>query len=117
MSIKIYHNPRCSKSRDSFNLLTEKGLDFETRAYLKTPPSQEELEDLLQKLDYKAAQLIRKTEPAYKEHFKGKTLSESEWIQAMLEYPKLIERPIIIVGDKAVVARPIEKLMDLLASK
>jgi arsenate reductase len=117
MSIKIYHNPRCSKSRDSFNLLNEKGIDFETLEYLKTPPNQEELEGLLRKLDYKAEELIRKSEPVYKEHFKGKTLSEEEWIKAMLEYPKLIERPIIIVGDKAVVARPIEKLIDLLESK
>ena len=112
--IQIYHNSRCSKSRNSFNLLQEKGLDFETIEYLKTPPTKEELESLLKKLGFKAEQLIRKSEAIYKEKYKGKELSEVEWIEAMLEHPKLIERPIVIKGNKAVIGRPIENVVELL---
>lgn len=114
MSLKIYHNPRCSKSRDSFNLLTEKGLTFETVEYLKTPLSKEELTELLSKLNIPAKDLIRKGEKDFKENFKGKELSEEEWIDAMLSFPKLIERPIVVKGDKAVIGRPIEKVIELI---
>jgi len=113
--IQIYHNPRCSKSRNSFNLLQEKNLDFETVEYLKTPPTKDELKMVIKKLGIKAEQLIRKAEAIYKENYKGKELSENEWIDAMLQYPKLIERPIVIKGDKAVIGRPIENVIDLLA--
>ena len=112
--MKIYHNSRCSKSRNSYNLLKERGVDFETVEYLKTPLTKEELKDLLVKLDIPAKELIRKGEAAFKENFKGKELSEEEWIAAMLQFPKLIERPIIVKGDKAVIGRPIEKVIDLL---
>lgn len=114
MSLKIYHNPRCSKSRDSFNLLTEKGLTFETVEYIKTPLSKEELTELLSKLNIPAKDLIRKGEKDFKENFKGKELSEEEWIDAMLSFPKLIERPIVVKDDKAVIGRPIEKVIDLI---
>jgi arsenate reductase len=113
--IQIYHNPQCSKSRNSFNLLQEKNLDFETVEYLKTPPIKEELKIVLEKLGIKAEQLIRKTEAIYKENYTGKELSENEWIEAMLQHPKLIQRPIVIKGDKAVIGRPIENVIDLLA--
>lgn len=112
--IKIYHNPRCSKSRNSYNLLEEKGLDFETIEYLKTPITKEELKGVLIKLGIAAEDLIRKGEKDYKDNFKGKTLSEDEWIDAMLTYPKLIERPIVVKGDKAVIGRPIENVIALL---
>jgi len=112
--MKIYHNSRCSKSRDSFNLLTEKGIEFETIEYLKTPLTKEELTDLLAKLNIPAKDLIRKGEAAFKENFKGKELSEEQWVEAMLEFPKLIERPIVVKGDKAVIGRPIEKVIELL---
>ena len=115
--MKIYHNPRCSKSRDSFNLLTEKGLSFETVEYLKTPLTKEELTELLSKLGIPAKALIRKGEAAFKENFKGKELSEEQWIDAMLAYPKLIERPIVVKGNKAVIGRPIEKVIDLIGSE
>lgn len=114
--MKIYHNSRCSKSRNSFNLLKERGLDFETVEYLKTPLTKEELKDLLVKLDIPAKELIRKGEAAFKENFKGKELSEEEWVDAMLLFPKLIERPIVVKGNKAVIGRPIEKVIDLLDS-
>ena len=110
----IYHNPRCSKSRDSFNLLTEKGIDFETIEYLKTPLTKKELTALLAKLKIPAKDLIRKGEKDYKENFKGKELSQKQWIEAMVEYPKLIERPIIVKGNKAVIGRPIERVVELL---
>jgi len=112
--MKIYHNPRCSKSRDSFNLLTEKGVVFETIEYLKTPLSKAELQDLLKKLNLKAEALIRKGEAVYKDNFKGKELTEKQWIDAMIKYPKLIERPIVVKGDKAVIGRPIENVIELL---
>jgi len=112
--MKIYHNPRCSKSRDSFNLLIEKGLDFETIEYLKTPLTKKELKDLLSKLNIPAKDLIRKGEKIFKDNYKGKEMTENQWIEAMLEFPKLIERPIIVKGNKAVIGRPIEKVIDLL---
>lgn len=112
--MKIYHNSRCSKSRDSFNLLTEQGIEFETIEYLKTPLTREELRELLEKLNISAKDLIRKGEKDFKENFKGKELSEEQWVEAMLEYPKLIERPIVVKGDKAVIGRPIEKVIDLI---
>jgi arsenate reductase len=112
--MKIYHNPRCSKSRDSYNLLVDKGLDFETIEYLQTPLNKKEIKALLAKLDIPAADLIRKGEKDYKENFKGKKLSEAKWIDAMVKFPKLIERPIIVKGNRAVIGRPIEKVVELL---
>jgi len=112
--MKIYHNNRCSKSRDSYNLLKEKGIEFETIEYLKTPLTKKEITELLSQLNIPAAELIRKGEAAYKENFKGKELTESQWIDAMVKFPKLIERPIIVKGNKAVIGRPIEKVIELL---
>ena len=112
--MQIYHNPRCSKSRDSFNLLTEKGIEFETIEYLKNPPTKKELKALLVKLDIPAKNLIRRGEAIFKENYKGKELTENQWVEAMVKFPKLIERPIVIKGNKAVIGRPIEKVVDLL---
>ena len=112
--IQIYHNPRCGKSREAKTLLEEKGIDLEVVEYLKTPLSAEELSSLLKKLNLKAEDLLRKQEAVYKENYKGKSLSEEEWISAMLENPKLIERPIVVNGNKAVVARPAEKVDEVL---
>ena len=115
--MKIYHNNRCSKSRGCYNLLEEKGVEFETVEYLKNPLNKKELTDLLKKLGIPASELIRKGEPDFKEHFRGKELTEVQWIAAMVKYPKLIERPIVVKGNKAVIGRPIEKVIDLLKSK
>ena len=112
--MKIYHNPRCAKSRNSYNLLKERDLEFETVEYLKTPLTKEELTDLLAKLDMPAKDLVRKGEAVFKEKFKGKELSEEQWIEAMVEFPKLIERPIVERGDKAVIGRPIENVIYLI---
>ena len=114
MKITIYHNPRCSKSRESLHLLEESKLDFQIIEYLKTPPNRTELQKIVVQLDLKAEQLIRKSEAIYKENYKGKKLSEEEWIEAMVKYPKLIERPIVIYGNKAVIGRPIEQVKQLI---
>ncbi|HIP36974.1 MAG TPA: arsenate reductase (glutaredoxin) [Crocinitomix sp.] len=112
--MKIYHNPRCSKSRNTLNIITEKGKNVTVVQYLKTPPSNEELRELLKKLNLPAKDIVRKGEQEYKEYYKGKELSEEEWIDAMVKYPKLIERPIVVNGDKAVIGRPPEKVLEIL---
>lgn len=114
--ISIWHNPRCSKSRDSFKLLEEKGLDAEVVKYLDDTPSKEELQNMLKMLGMNSAQeLMRKKEAIYKElNLKDET-SEELLLEAMIKNPKLIERPIVIKGNRAVIGRPIEKVIELLA--
>ncbi len=112
--MKILHNPRCSKSRQSLELLQSKTENIEIVEYLKTPPTKEELTEILQKLDIKAEDLLRKKEQIFKDNFKGKELSNEEWIQVMVENPKLIERPIIINGSKATIGRPPENILDII---
>jgi len=109
----VYHNPRCSKSRLALQYLEEKGKTFDVVEYLKAIPSAEDLDRVLTQLGIEPEALLRKNEVDYKEHFKGKELSRNEWIEAMRTYPKLIERPIVIKGNRAVVARPAEKIVDL----
>jgi len=114
--ISIWHNPRCSKSRDSFKLLEEKGLDAEVVKYLDDTPSKEELQNMLKMLGMNSAQeLMRKKEAIYKELNLKEETSEELLLEAMIKNPKLIERPIVIKGDKAVIGRPIEKVIELLA--
>ncbi|WP_107037145.1 arsenate reductase (glutaredoxin) [Brumimicrobium mesophilum] len=112
--MKIYHNPRCSKSRSALQLLEEKGAEVQVVKYLENIPTSAELKDLLQKLGLKAEEIVRKGEQDYKDNFKGKTLSDDEWIEAFITYPKLIERPIFVNGDKAVVGRPPENVLEIL---
>lgn len=112
--MQIFHNPRCRKSRETLALIAEAGVEPEIILYLDKPPTQKKLKEILIMLDIPAEKLIRKSEPAYKENFKGKSLSESEWIKAMVKYPKLIERPIVIKGKKAVLGRPPENVRLLL---
>lgn len=109
----VYHNPRCSKSRLALQYLEEKGKTFDVVEYLKEIPTSESLETILNQLGMEPESLLRKNEVDFKEHFKGKELSRTEWIEAMRSYPKLIERPIVIKGEKAVVARPTEKIDEL----
>lgn len=113
--IQIYHNNRCTKSRQALQELESSDQAFEVIYYLETPPSKIQLEELIRKLDIKPFELIRKGEKTYTENYKGKTLSDSEWIDVMVEKPILIERPIVISGDKAVVARPTERIRELLS--
>lgn len=111
--MELYHNPRCSKSRQALALLEEKGISPEIRLYLSDVPSKKELTTILNKLDIPAEKLIRKGEKVYKEQFKGEKLSQGEWINAMVEHPKLIERPILINGDKAMIGRPPENVLEI----
>ena len=112
--MKIYHNPRCRKSRETLALIEEKGLQPEVIEYLNNPLTASELKEVLGKLDMPAASIIRKGESIFKEQFKGKDLSEEQWIQAMVDYPKLIERPIVVKGNAAVIGRPPENVLSLL---
>ncbi|WP_406683939.1 arsenate reductase (glutaredoxin) [Seonamhaeicola sp. MEBiC1930] len=113
--IKIYHNNRCSKSRLGLAALEEAGKDFEIIKYLENIPSKEELQEIINLLGIKPIELIRKNEAIWKQNYKGKDLSESEIITAMIENPKLIERPIVINGDRAVIGRPTEKIFDIIS--
>lgn len=112
--MKLYHNPRCGKSREALKLLQEKGIEPEIIEYLKNIPTHAELEDVLQKLGMKAEDLLRKNEKVFKEMYKGKDFNDAKWIDAMIAEPKLIERPIFVNGDKAVVGRPPEKVLELI---
>jgi arsenate reductase len=103
--IQIYHNPRCGKSRNCVALVAEKETGVEIIKYLETPPSKKELADLLQKLNFKPIQLVRVKESIWIENYKNKTLTDDAIIQAMVENPILIERPIVIKGDKAIIGR------------
>ncbi len=111
--MKIYHNPRCSKSRAGLKLIQEAGKDVEIIEYLKTPPTEPELKKLLLMLGMNPLDLIRKNDSIFKEQFKGKELSDDEWIKIMVENPKLIERPIVVDRNKAVLGRPTEKIENL----
>lgn len=113
-TMKIYHNPRCSKSRQTLSLLIDNDVDPEIFEYLKTPPTTEELNEVIKMLGIKPIDLIRKGEAIYKENYKGKELSDKEWIEAMVDYPKLIERPIVIDGNQARLGRPPELVLELL---
>lgn len=112
--ITIYHNNRCTKSRCALQELEKSGKAFEVVYYLETPPSKAELIDIIAKLGIKPLELIRKGEKIFAENYKGKTLTDEEWIEAMVAYPILIERPIVISGDQAVIARPTEKIQEIL---
>ena len=112
--MKIYHNPRCSKSRQTLQLIKDSGTDVEIVEYLKEIPTTEELEMILMKLNLKPKDIIRKGEAVYKEKFKNSNFNDDEWIKIMLEYPKLIERPIVIRGNRAVLGRPPENVLELI---
>ncbi|MFC2175693.1 arsenate reductase (glutaredoxin) [Bacteroidota bacterium] len=112
--MKIYHNPRCSKSRQTLQIIKDAGVEPEIIEYLVEVPSKEELAALIQKLGIKPYDLIRKGEADFKENYKGKELSDAEWIDAMIKHPKLIERPIVVKANKAVLGRPPENIKDLL---
>lgn len=108
--MKIYHNPRCSKSRCALEWLQENKYEVEVVDYLKNPLSMEELKSVLRLLKMNPEDLIRKNEEDFALHIKGKNLSKDEMIAKMIEFPKLMERPIIVWEKQAVIARPLEKL-------
>jgi len=110
----IYHNPRCSKSREALALLKDNGITPKVVEYLKDVPTRKELELLVMELGIPASELVRKGEALYKEKYKGLNLNEHEWIRVMHENPKLIERPVVVKGHKAVIGRPMENVKNML---
>ncbi len=114
METTILHNPRCGKSRQALKLLHEKGENVQIVEYLKNVPSVDEMTLIINKTGLKPEELIRKNERIFKEHFKGKALSDKDWIKAMVENPILIERPIVIKENKAALGRPPEDVLRIL---
>ncbi|MFI5149047.1 MAG: arsenate reductase (glutaredoxin) [Bacteroidia bacterium] len=112
-SLTIYHNNRCSKSRDAMCILDEMKVKADVIEYLINTPSEEEIRGILHKLGMKASEIIRRGETVYREKFADKKMTEEQWIKALLKYPVLMERPIVIRGNKAVIARPAERLREL----
>ncbi|WP_299117083.1 arsenate reductase (glutaredoxin) [uncultured Winogradskyella sp.] len=112
--IKIYHNPRCSKSRQGLALLEASDKDFEIIKYLDRTPTESELLEIIKLLGISPIDLVRKNEAIWKSNYKGKTLSDKQIITAMVTHPKLIERPIVINGNKAVVGRPPEAILTII---
>ena len=111
----IFHNPRCSKSRQTLQLLQERGIEPEVRLYLEQPPGEDELRSILARLGLSARDLLRRSEADYKsEGLASPDLGEDELIAAMVRFPKLIERPIVQVGERAVIGRPPENVLTLL---
>ena len=113
--ITIYHNNQCSKSREALGILKDEGVDFEIIEYLKIEQSSKDIKDLLMKLGISANDLMRKGEKDYIENVKGKELSEEKLVDLLLKFPKLIERPIVIKGNKAIIGRPPTLVVDFIA--
>jgi arsenate reductase len=109
----IFHNNVCSTSRNVLDILKENQFEVEIRNYIQNPPSVDELKDILQKSGLDATALLRKKDKVFKESFEDKHLSNEEWLQAISENPSILERPIVIVDNKAVLARPIDKVKEL----
>lgn len=112
--ITIYHKPQCSKSREGLQLLEGLDLPFETVKYLDTPLSKEELKELIKKLGIKPIELVRTKEDLWKEKYAGRKLTGAQVIAALAKHPNLMERPIVVNGDKAVIARPAERVKEVL---
>ena len=112
--IKIYHNPRCSKSREGLAIIEESGLEFKVIKYLENRLSLAELTEIIELLDIEPIELVRQNEPFWKENYKGKELSDAKIIKAMIENPKLIERPIVINNNRGVIGRPPETILEII---
>ena len=112
--IKIYHNNRCGKSRAGLKLVEDSGKEYQVINYLETVPTFEELKKIIDMLGIRPIELVRKNETIWKEKFKNKDFSDKELINIMIENPKLIERPIVVKNEKAVIGRPTEKILEIL---
>lgn len=112
--ITIYHNPKCRKSRAGLQYLEEKGIQHTVIEYLKTPFDRGSLRDLLMKLNMRPVEIVRTQEDEFREKLKGKTFTDEEWITILLENPKLIPRPIVVKGYKAVIGHDVEEIERLL---
>jgi len=115
--VTIFHNPRCSKSREAMGILEDNHCEIEIIDYLKKTPTKKELKDLLMKLGLKPFDLIRTKEAIFEKKFKNKKFTDAEWLQIIIENPILLERPIVVDGYKAVIGRPVEKVIELLNRK
>ncbi|TDU39933.1 arsenate reductase [Gelidibacter sediminis] len=112
--ISIYHNPRCSKSREALQILEDNTNEFSVVRYLEDTPDEKALENIITLLKIKPIELVRKNESIWKDEYKGLNLTDKEIIAAMAKHPKLIERPIVINGNKATIGRPPQKILDIL---
>lgn len=110
----LIHNPRCKKSREALALLESKNITPEIRLYLKEPLSRTEIAEVIDKLGIPPENIVRRNEPDFKNHYKGKTLTKEAWLDALAKYPKLIERPILINNKSAVIGRPPEKVLNII---
>lgn len=110
----FYHNPKCRKSREALTILQETGVELNVVEYLKNPLGSKELKEIIEKLGIPASDLVRKGEDEYKTLYKGKSLTASEWITVLASHPKLIERPILVSKDRAIIGRPPEKVLEIL---
>ena len=114
MGIQILHNSRCSKSREALQYLEDQKIDFEFINIIQNPLSEEEIASVLQKLGIKAEDLVRKGDALFKEKYAGQELNEEDWINVLVDNPTLIQRPIVVKDDKAVIGRPLENVIDFL---
>jgi arsenate reductase len=114
MKLLVYHNGECSKCRSLTELLQSKGAEVEYKFYLHEPLTTDELKGLLQKLQLPVMDIVRTSEPLFAEQFEGKELNEEGWLQAIIDNPILLQRPIVVYGGKAVIARPAEKVLEIL---
>lgn len=112
--IQIIHNPRCAKSREGLQYIKDKGIPFQEIRYLEQPLKKEEIKTILKKMGIKPIEWVRKQEEIYKTLFKGNELSEEAWVEALVKYPKLMERPVVINGEKAIIARPAARIEEIL---
>ena len=113
-SLTIYHNPKCSKSRETLALLRAHRVEPRIIEYLKTPPTAAELKSIVSKLGIRPEDLVRKGEAVYKAKYASRTLSDDEWLAAMVKHPILIERPIVVAGRKAAIGRPPDRVLALI---
>ncbi len=112
--IQILHNPRCKKSREALELLKSRGFDPEIIYYLKTTPDREFIREVVKKMNIPALEWVRKKETIYKTEYKDRSMSDKDWIDALAKHPELMERPVIINGEKAVIGRPTEKILEII---
>jgi arsenate reductase len=112
--IQILHNPRCGKSREGMQFLQNRGIQFEEILYMEKPLTKEEIKTILKKLGIKPIDWVRKNEEIFKTRFKDIDMSDEAWIDAFMEFPKLMERPVVINGNKAIIGRPVENIAKIL---
>ena len=115
--MKIYHNPRCTTSCKTLELIKSRGLKPEVVEYLKNPPSAQEIREIVKMLGISPFELVRQKENVFIENYKGKNFSDAEWIVILAQNPKLIERPIVVSGSKAVIGRPPQNVINLINTK